>query len=172
MVVSALGFDETLFCRRGRFNKRGWSTGIVVVGRGRLFGVVPGRAAKAPARWLLERPWSWRAGVRWAALDLSGPYRAAFDAASPHAQQVADPLHVVRLANNALDETRRRAQNQTLGHRGHKHDPLYRARKLLLSGHERVTEPGEVKLLDLLDAGDPRGEVRNASRQPNPARRL
>ncbi|MDE0701350.1 MAG: IS30 family transposase [Acidimicrobiaceae bacterium] len=54
-------------------------------------------------------------------------------------------------------------QNQTLGHRGHKHDPLYRARKLLLSGHERVTEPGEVKLLDLLDAGDPHSEVRNAS---------
>ena len=29
-------------------------------------------------------------------------------------------------------------------------------------GHERVTKPGEVKLLDLLDAGDPHGEVRNA----------
>ena len=108
-AVSALGLDETLFCRRGRFNKRGWSTSIVDVGRGQLLDVVPGRTAKAPARWLSTRPSSWRAGVRWATLDLSGPYRAAFEAALPHAQQVADPFHVVRLANNALDETRRRA---------------------------------------------------------------
>lgn len=160
--VSALGLDETLFCRRGRFNKRRWSTSIVDVGRGQLLDVVPGRTAKAPAQWLLAQPRQWRAGVRWAALDLSGPYRAAFDTALPHAQQVADPFHVVRLANNALDETRRRVQNQTMGHRGHKHDPLYQARKLLLCGHERVAEPGEARLLGLLDAGDPHGEVRNA----------
>ena len=82
--------------------------------------------------------------------------------ALPHAAQVADPFHVVKLANNTSDEVRRRVQNQTLGHRGHKHDPLYRVRKLLLSGHERVTQSGETKLLRLLEAGDPRGEVRNA----------
>ena len=161
-AVSALGLDETLFCRRGGFNERGWSTSIVGVGRGRLLDVVPGRAAEAPARWLSARPASWRAGVRWAALDLSGPYRAAFEAALPHPRRVADPFHVARLADNALDETRRRAQNQTLGHRGREHDPLYRARKLLLPGCERVTEPGEVELLGLLDAGDPRGEARDA----------
>ena len=160
--VSALGLDETLFCRRGRFNKRAWSTSIVDVGSGQLLDIVAGRTAKAPTRWLLEQPHSWRQGVRWATLDLSGPYRAAFDTALPHARQVADPFHVVRLANNALDEVRRRVQNQTLGHRGHKHDPLYRVRKLLLSGHERVTESGETKLLSLLAEGDPRGEVRNA----------
>ena len=160
--VSALGLDETLFCRRGRFNKRAWSTSIVDVGRGQLLDIVPGRTAKGPARWLLAQPPSWRAGIRWATLDLSGPYRAAFDTALPHARQVADPFHVVRLANNALDETRRRVQNQTLGHRGHKHDPLYRARKLLIAGHERVTESGETKLLGLLAAGDPHNEVRNA----------
>ena len=53
-------------------------------------------------------------------------------------------------------------RNQTLGHRGHRHDPLYRARELLLSGHERVTEPGEVKPLGLLEAGDPHSEARDA----------
>ena len=36
------------------------------------------------------------------------PYRAAFDAVVPHARQVADPFHVVRLGNDALDEVRRR----------------------------------------------------------------
>ena len=93
---------------------------------------------------------------------LSGPYRAAFDTALPDAGQVADPFHVVRLGNTALDEVRRRVQNQTLGHRGHKHDPLYRARKLLVSASENITDSGRVRLRGLLDAGDPYGEVRDA----------
>ena len=79
-------------------------------------------------------------------LDLSGPYRSAFDTALPHARQVADPFHVVKLANGALDEVRRRVQNQTLGHRGHKDDPLYRARKLLISASERISDQGRTKL--------------------------
>ena len=36
----------------------------------------------------------------------------------PSAVQIADPFHVVKLANHVLDETRRRVQNETLGHRG------------------------------------------------------
>ena len=95
-------------------------------------------------------------------LDLSGPYRAAFDAAVPDAAQVADPFHVVRLGNTALDGVRRRVQNQALGHRGHKHDPLYRARKLLVSASENITDNGRTRLRGLLDAGDPYGEVRDA----------
>ena len=98
-------------------------------------------------------------------LDLSGPYRAAFDTAIPHAGQVADPFHVVRLGNTALDEVRRRVQNQTLGHRGHKHDPLYRARKLLVSASENITDSGRVRLRGLLDADDPDGEARDARRR-------
>ena len=95
-------------------------------------------------------------------MDLSGPYRAAFDTALPQARQVADPFHVVKLANGAVDEVRRRVQNQTLGHRGHKDDPLWRARKLLISASERISDQGRTKLRGLLAAGDPRGEVRNA----------
>ena len=153
--VFALGLDETLMWRRGWFRTKAWSTSIVDVGRGQLLdrrGSIRRRAwaevrtAKAPARWLLRRPHSWRAGIRWAVLDLSGPYRAAFDTALPDAEQVADPFHVVKLANEALDEVRRRVQNQTLGHRGRKDDPLYRARKLLVSASERITDNGHTRL--------------------------
>ena len=161
-AVQALGLDETLFARRGRYRAKTWSTNIVDVGRGQLLDVVPGRTAKAPVRWLLARSEQWRTQIRWATLDLSGPYRAAFDTALPQARQVADPFHVVKLANGALDEVRRRVQNQTLGHRGHKDDPLWRARKLLISASERISDQGRTKLRGLLAAGDPRGEVRNA----------
>ena len=90
------------------------------------------------------------------------PTAPRFNAAVPKARQVADPFHVVRLGNDALDEVRRRVQNQTLGHRGRKDDPLYRARKLLVSASENITEHGHTKLRGLLDAGDPYGEVRDA----------
>ena len=160
--VSALGLDEHLMMRRGRFRTKTWGTSIVDVGRGQLLDIVRGRTAKAPTRWLLGRPRGWRAGIRWAVLDLSGPYRAAFNAAVPKARQVADPFHVVRLGNDALDDVRRRVQNQTLGHRGRKDDPLYRARKLLVSASENITAAGRDRLRGLLDAGDPYGEVRDA----------
>jgi len=66
---------------------------------------------------------------------------------------------VVKLANTKLDECRRRVHNQTMGHRGHKSDPLYRCRRLLTKADERIDEKGKEKLLGLLRAGDPRGEV-------------
>ena len=80
----------------------------------------------------------------------------------PDAVQIADPFHVVRLANQKLDECRRRVQNETMGHRGRKDDPLYRARRLLDPADERLDDNGRTRLLGLLDAGDPRGEVRTA----------
>jgi transposase len=63
----------------------------------------------------------------------------------PDATQVADPFHLVRLAGQKLDEVRRRVQNETLGHRGRKHDPLYRARKLLVLAQERLDEHAHVR---------------------------
>ena len=80
----------------------------------------------------------------------------------PAAGQVADPFQLVKLANERLDEVRRRVQNETLGHRGRADDPLYRSRQLLTRADERLDDRGRTKLAGLLDAGDPRGEVRTA----------
>jgi len=110
----------------------------------------------------MDRDQEWRDGVAFATLDLSGAYRSVFDACLPRATQVADPFHVVKLANEKLDETRRRVQNETLGHRGRKHDPLYRCRRLLTRAEERLSENGREKLMGLLAAGDPHGDVATA----------
>jgi transposase len=85
-------------------------------------------------------------------LDLSGPYRLVFNTMLPDAAQVADPFHLVKLANQRLDECRRRVQNETLGHRGRKDDPLYRCRRLLTRADERLTDNGRDKLA-LRDGG-------------------
>jgi len=102
---------------------------------------------------------AWRDAVEYATLDLSGAYKAVFDACLPSATQVADKFHVIKLANDRIDEARRRVQNETLGHRGRKHDPLYRARRLLTMAEERLGTKGDEKLKGLLRAGDPRGDV-------------
>ena len=99
-----------------------------------------------------------RAGASGPAASGAGRWRGWL----PDAVQVADPFHVVRVANSKLDEVRRRVQHETLGHRGRKADPLYRSRRLLTRADERLDDRGRSRLLGLLDAGDPRGEARTA----------
>ena len=160
--VTALGLDETLFCREGPWRHQSWCTSIVDVQAGRLLDVVPGRNATEPCAWLKARGDTWCSSIEWATLDLSGPYRKVFNIMLPEAIQIADPFHVIKLANSKLDECRRRVQNETVGHRGRKDDPLYRIRRLLTKADERLDDRGRDKLLGLLAAGDPRGEVKTA----------
>jgi transposase len=158
--VTAVGLDETLFARVGEFRQQCWSTQIVDVTTGQLLDVVQGRDAVEPCRWFAARPEAWRAAIAWATLDLSSSYRRVFDTMLPDATQVADPFHLVRLANSAVDECRRRVQNETHGHRGHKEDPLYRCRRMLVMAAERLPDHRKERLVGLLAAGDPKGELR------------
>ena len=161
-AANALGLDETLFVREGERHHKHWATSIVDVRRGVLLDMIEGRTAAPSIAWLAGRPQAWRDGIDWATLDLSGPYRLVFDTMLPAARQVADPFHVIKVVNTALDECRRRVQNDTLGHRGRKDDPLYRCRRLLTRADERLDDHGRTKLVGLLEAGDPHGEVRMA----------
>ena len=96
------------------------------------------------------------------ATDLAESYRAGLSPHLDHATRVADPFHVVRVANRCMDTVRRRVQNEQLGHRGRKRDPLYRIRKILLAGSERVVDDGTNRMLLGLRAGDPNDEVLGA----------
>ena len=95
--VTALGLDETLACRLGRWRHQQWTTQIVDVGAGQLLDVVEGRTATGPIVRLAEQPQTWRNGVEGATLDLSGPYRKVFDTMLPDAVQVADRFHLVKV---------------------------------------------------------------------------
>jgi Transposase len=72
---------------------------------------------------------------------------------------VLDAFHVVKLAGQALDEVRRRVQQQTLHRRGHKDDPLYKVRRTLQTGDEHLTDRQRERLDKYLPIGDPNGEV-------------
>ncbi len=51
---------------------------MVDVGRGQLLDVVPGRTSTEPMAWLANKGKPWCDQVRFATLDLSGPYRKVF----------------------------------------------------------------------------------------------
>ncbi len=59
----------------------------------------------------------------------------------------------------AIDDVRRRVQQDEWGHRGRKGDPLYGIRRLLLRGNERLSDHARSRLEAGLAAGDPRDEV-------------
>jgi transposase len=160
--VWALGLDEVLFVREGPYRRQHFSTSIVDVGRGQLLDVVPGRRGAEPKAWLQHQGTKWLGAVRVATLDLAGSYRAVFDEVVPGATQVADPFHVVKFANEKLDECRRRVQDELLGHRGRKDDPLYKIRRVLLTGSERLNQRGVDRMALGLRLEDPDDEVLGA----------
>jgi transposase len=73
----------------------------------------------------------------------------------PEAIVTVDCFHGVKLANSMVDDIRRRVQQESLGHRGRKDDPLFKTRRLMTRGWERLSDRQRDKLLRALDAGDP-----------------
>jgi hypothetical protein len=157
--VAALGLDETNFLKATRVASTRWVTGLVDLERGRLLELVADRTRAAVAGWLGAQTRDWLGEVATVALDPWRGYASALVGPLGHATVVVDHFHAVRLANAVVDQARRRARQATLGHRGRKPDPLYRIRKLLLTGQEQLTHPGWVRLRAGLAAGDPTGEV-------------
>ena len=160
--VRQLGLDETSFLAACPSHPTTYVTGMVDLERRRLLDVVEGNRGADVARWLAERDGEWVAAVGVVAVDPHEGYRAGISPALDHATLVADPFHICALANRALDDVRRRVQQATLDHRGRKGDPLYRIRRVLVTGGERLSERGWERLQAGLVAGDPDDEVLEA----------
>jgi len=79
--------------------------------------------------------------------DKTGPARL-LDAVA-----VMDHFHVIRLAGDALENSRRRVQHDSFGRRGMKGDPLYQARRTLLTGADLLTGKQQARLEALFDDG-------------------
>ena len=157
--VEALGLDETSFRRRTRHARAAMVTGFVDLDTGRLLELIEDRTSKAVSEWLGRQPRAWRERVTVAAIDPYEGYATALRRALPHATVVADPFHIVRLANHTVDQVRRRTQQETLGHRGRKGDPLYGVRHLLLLARQRLDDHAQQRIDTALAAGDRYDEV-------------
>jgi transposase len=127
-------------------------------GPARLLDMVEGRSKQAFKTWLAGRPKAWRDSVQVVAMDGFTGFKTAATEELPDAVAVMDPFHVVRLAGAALDRCRRRVQQSTVGHRGRTGDPLYAARRTLLTGTGLLTSK-QVDRLTSLFAADEHVEV-------------
>jgi transposase len=161
-TVRALGVDEHAYLSATPAHSTIYATSLVDLDRRIVLDLFEGKSAAQLRRWTAARPRVWRRGVEVVALDLTDTYRNGLRPHLAHATRVADPFHVTRVANRMVDTVRRRVQQETLGHRGHKRDPLFRIRKLLVKGEERLDERGWEKFLAGLRVGDPHDEVLGA----------
>ena len=163
--AARIGFDETVMASATRRRRRRFITAAVDADTGQVMDVFDGRDACDLERWAQHQPEELMAAVEVVCLDPHEGYRKAVGRLKDRGvlgagvRVAADPFHIVRLANRALDDCRRRTQNHTLGHRGRKGDPLYGARKLLLTGTERLDRRGLKRMQQALDEGDPYDEV-------------
>lgn len=161
--VRVLGVDEHVW----RHTRRGDRYVTVIIdltpirdntGPARLLDMVEGRSKQAFKTWLAARPKQWRAGVEVVAMNGFTGFKTATTEELPDATAVMDPFHVIRLAGDALDQCRRRVQQDLHGHRGRATDPLYRARRTLHTGLDLLTARQKTRL-ETLFAGDDHVEV-------------
>ena len=158
-AVTQLGVDETSFLAANRDHHTIYVSDLVDLHRHIVVDMFPGNSAADLRKWTAKAAPGWLADVEVVATDLTESYRAGLKPHLAHVTRVADPFHVVRVANRCLDKIRRRVQNETLGHRGRKDDPRFKIRKLMLTGAERLDERGAERMLLGLRAGDPDDEV-------------
>jgi transposase len=182
--TSAIGLDETSFLKSGEYGHTSFVTTVADVENHQIIDILPTRKYTDVAGWIDRQPEAWKERIRFGALDMSTTYAAVYSVILPKALQVVDPFHAISLANRCLDAVRRRVQSEQTGHRGRRNDPLYRARRVLLRGEEKLNDKATQRLWSLLELGDPGAEVAIAyrvkerlrdfyrTRDPDEARRL
>jgi transposase len=156
--VSAIGVDEHVW----RHTRRGDKYVTVIIdltpircgtGPARLLDMVEGRSAQVFAAWLAAQAQGWRDGVDVVAMDGFTGFKNAAAQELPAAVTVMDPFHVVRLAGQAVDDVRRRRQQELHGRRGRTRDALYRARRVLHTGADLLTDRQKTRLQALFTHG-------------------
>lgn len=150
-----VGIDETVMVT-GRLTtrRRAFLTALVCLDTSLVVAVTQGRDRASAVRLLAEHA----PDAQVVACDLFSGFKSAADTLQG-AVVVADAFHLVRLALQVLDEVRRRRQQQIHGHRGHKNDPLFRLRRVLRVGQERLGEHTVERIFERLRAADTDDEV-------------
>jgi len=170
--VTVLGIDET---RRGRpswvqdegtgkwrLTERFETNFVDLAGPQGLLGQTSGRTKATVVHWLDERGQAWRDAVRIVAMDPCASTAPPSTRRCRRPRVVADHFHLVRLANQAVTDVRRRVTWDTHGRRGRKTDPAWAARRRLLRGRERLSEAQFIRMWNDLIDGDPTGKILTA----------
>lgn len=121
------------------------------VGRSRVLDVIDSHQKWKIARWLHALPLQSRMLVQVVTIDMTPAYRDVAKALLPSATVVIDKFHVVRCANQALDQVRNRARRSATG-AGRKNP--WRGQRLLRK-HARDLSPAQEMEVDGIIANNP-----------------
>ena len=126
--VRSLGMDE----HRWRSRPHRWATGFCDLETGRLLEVVQGLCGAAARGFLASEPSEVREGVGVVALDPWCGYLGPARQLLPEATLTVDAVPHDPVGEPGRHRGGQRTQQDVLGHRGRKGDPLYDIRRLLL----------------------------------------
>ncbi len=104
----AIGVDEVSYRRH-----HGYLTVVVDHQSGRVVWVGEGRRAATLQGFFAELGPQRTAQIKAVSRDMGDSYRSAIDRAAPEARQCIDPFHVIKFANEALDDLRKQSWNRT-----------------------------------------------------------
>lgn len=144
--VRRLAIDEIHLGKKMKF-----LTLVIDLDTGRILWVAKGRGKEA-LRKFWRRLRLARARVEAVACDMSAAYWSAILENLPEAAIVFDHFHIIKLANEKIDDLRRSLQREAevLGYQ-----TLKGYRYLLLTGHENLTEDKSDKLAEALRFNEP-----------------
>lgn len=108
-------------------------------GCARLLDMVPGRSKQVFKQRLAGRPTQRWDGVKIVAMGGFTGFNSAAAEELPDAAAVVVPFHVMCLAGEAVDKCRQWAHQHTIGHCRRRGDPLFQARRILLTGANLLT---------------------------------
>jgi transposase len=150
-----VGIDETVMVT-GKLTtrRRAFLTALVCLDTSLVVAVTQGRDRASAVRLLADHA----PEAQVVACDLFSGFKSAADTLQD-AVVVADAFHLVRLALQVLDEVRRRRQQQIHGHRGHKDAPLFKLRRVLRVGQERLDQRVLARIFEQLRVADTDDEV-------------
>ena len=152
--VRVLGVDEHVW----RHTRKGDKYVTVIIdltpvrdgtGSARLLDMIDGRSKAVFKTWLNGRDKAWLDSLEVVAMDGFTGFKTATAEEIPQAVAVMDPFHVVHLAADALEGCRRGTQQEIHGRRGRAKDPLYKARRTLLTGADLLTDKQQKRLEEL-----------------------
>jgi len=157
--VAVLGVDEHVW----RHTRHGDKYVTVIIdltpvrdgtGPARLLDMVPGHSKQVFKQWPAGRPATWREGIETVVMDGLTNFKTAAAEELPAATAVMDPFHSVRLAGDALDPCRRRAQQQLHCHRRRASGRLHMSRPTLHTGAGLLFDRHWVRPTSLFDTDE------------------
>lgn len=115
----------------------------------KIIDILPNRDSEDLCKYFLDYPYEKRAKVKKVVMDLSTLFRSVAKKIFPEAKIIADKFHVIRIATNSLENTRKRIQKEF-------HDAkrkwFKRSRRLLLKQEYKLTDEDKIELNRMLNS--------------------